>query len=106
MLSGRDANRPPSPASRPRWSCLELPLDEARTLADELLAPSGGGAYEYGGIVVEIDDLSDASPLLANGFPPSRRDTRGDLRPHLLQAAAAGRGRRHHRQLTAHDRAA
>jgi hypothetical protein len=32
--------------------CFEITLDEARTLADEFLRPSGGGSQEYGGIVV------------------------------------------------------
>jgi hypothetical protein len=39
--------------------CFELTRDEARTLADAFLAPSGGGAHEYWGIVLRFGRQPD-----------------------------------------------
>ena len=60
-------------------TCVEMSLEEARTLADELLAPSGGGTHAYWGIVFKFDQgrlgayvgfhelLPDGAPLLWGG---------------------------------------
>ena len=67
LLDGRDAmGRIPS-IEEYGGSCFEMTLDEARTLADEFLAPSGGGSHEYWGIVVNINDQFDASQPPATG---------------------------------------
>jgi hypothetical protein len=67
LLDGRDAmGRIPS-IEEYGGSCVEMTLDEARTLADEFLAPSGGGSHEYGGIVIKINDQFDASQRAATG---------------------------------------
>jgi hypothetical protein len=52
-------NGPPGREPSPERGCFELPLDEARTLADALLAPSGGGTPEYWGIVVSFGRQPD-----------------------------------------------
>jgi hypothetical protein len=41
-------------------SCFEMTLEEARALAGEFLAPSGGGLHEYWGIVIRINGAFDA----------------------------------------------
>jgi hypothetical protein len=63
LLGGREASSElltstfGDPAS---WgSCFDMTLDEARTLADALLSPSGGGAHEYWGILLGFDYQPD-----------------------------------------------
>jgi hypothetical protein len=64
LLGGREASSElltstfgGGPAS---WgSCFDMTLDEARTLADALLSPSGGGAHEYWGILLRFDYQPD-----------------------------------------------
>ena len=41
-------------------TCFEMTLEEARTLADAFLDPSGGGVHEYWGIVMRVNSQFDA----------------------------------------------
>ena len=107
LLDGRDAMGRIPDIEEYGGSCFEMTLDEARTLADEFLAPSGGGSHEYWGILVNINEPVRCEPAACDRLPPVRAVTReGKLRPHLLQAAAAGLRRRHPRRLTGARRAA
>jgi hypothetical protein len=54
-------------------SCFELTLEEARTLRDELLAPSGRGSHAYYGIVLNINYQFDAIQPAGN---PRKKGTR------------------------------
>jgi hypothetical protein len=45
-------------------TCFEMTLEEARTLSDELLAPSGPGTHAYWGILFRFDD--QLAPLPAD----------------------------------------
>jgi hypothetical protein len=52
LLGGRETTANPDGGDA---SCFEMTRDEARALADEFLAPSGGGLHEYWGIVIRIN---------------------------------------------------
>lgn len=67
LLEGRDAMGRILGIEKYGGSCFEMTLDEARTLADEFLAPSGGGSHEYWGILININDQFDASQPAATG---------------------------------------
>ena len=67
LLDGRDAMGRIPLIEEYGGSCFDMTLDEARTLADEFLAPLDGGSHEYWGIVVEINDQLDASQPPSTG---------------------------------------
>jgi hypothetical protein len=61
LLDGRDAMGRIPAIEEYGGSCFDMTLDEARTLADEFLAPLGGGSHEYWGITIDINEQFDAS---------------------------------------------
>ena len=66
LLTGREPNADlmsrmlPSLEGRiGHGGCFELTLDEARTLVDTALSPTGGGTHAYGGLVLRLTPKSD-----------------------------------------------
>jgi hypothetical protein len=63
LLSGRETIDHPE---REHARCFEMTLEEARAVADDFFAPSGGGLHEYWGIVIRINRQFDAMQPGAN----------------------------------------
>jgi hypothetical protein len=85
LLGGREpiGGRPnPDPA------CFEVTLDEARTLADELLSPAGGGSHQYSGVVMRNPHFDAIQPDTPEGIVAYVRFN--TLLPHAASAAAFG----------------
>ena len=51
--------------------CFETTLEEARTLADVFLSPTGGGTHAYSGIVIRNAELDAIQSAGARGSSPS-----------------------------------
>jgi len=94
LLTGREPNADlmsrmlPSLEGRiGQGGCFELTLDEARTLVDTALSPTGGGTHAYGVLLLRLapkPDPADANqpdgawiwfePLLPDGVPTTTGD--------------------------------
>jgi hypothetical protein len=72
----------------PQFTCFEVTLDEARTLADEFLGPAGGGSHLYSGIVISNPQLDAIQPDTPEGIVAYIRFN--TLLPHPTSAAAFG----------------